>query len=80
MKFTLNYSTTFHAIQGEKSADVGAYLEESGENVKLTNHLRLVPSLRMSGAIPHFKCFVSCTMITLVNKILAHERFIVFLT
>jgi hypothetical protein len=42
-----------------------ASLEESGGNVKLTNHLPLVPSLRISGAISHIKCFVACTMITL---------------
>lgn len=55
LQVTGNYLTTLYVIQGEKSTAVGVFLEESDGNVNLTNHLRLVPRLRMSGAIlsPH---------------------------
>jgi hypothetical protein len=55
LQVTRDYLTKLSAIQGEKSTGVGVFLEESGGNVKLTNHLRLVTRLRMSGAIlpPH---------------------------
>jgi len=54
----IHFRQRFYMSNTRRKISVGGGLyEESGGNVKSTNHLRLMPRLRMSGVISHCKCF-----------------------